>query len=191
MFWFFSLNRKYFYLFAFVVLSVITETILFFNPVNNLVYINLHGLLEFLIIALLFRHIFIESLWKKYSIMILICYLLFGIGNMFFIQGSDRVNSYTLMFESILVVSLSLLLYWQCLQNNSQKINFLYKPEFWFGAAFLIYFGGNFFIFANSYEYLSLNSKATFNIWNLHSILNILLNLLLTSAVWFSRKKYE
>lgn len=154
---------------------------------NNLFLMNIYTVLNYVLCSILFRQLFSEKRMKNLVIYTTIFFSCFAVFNLIFIQGFYFMNSYTLMINSILMVLYSILLFFEMFTNRSAEWDVLKSIEFWIGSGFLIYYGGNFFTFAYSFEYLTWNSNIKFNIWNLHSVLRIVFNVLLSQIVWLSR----
>lgn len=182
----FRIERKFAILIYIVILSLIVELLSYFLK-NNLFLMNTYTVLNYVLCSILFGVLFTEKLMKRLVVYIAIFFTAYAVFNLIYIQGLYFMNSYTLMLNSVLMVLFSILLFFDMFRNKSTEWDVLRSPEFWIGSGFLIYFGGNFFTFAYSFEFLTWNSNIKFNIWNLHSVLRIVFNIILSLIVWLSR----
>jgi glucan phosphoethanolaminetransferase (alkaline phosphatase superfamily) len=90
--------------------------------------------------------------------------------------------------ESLLLTCLSLLAF-NYLLTRLEDVSLTSNPVFWFNTAILIYFAGNFFVFLFM-NYI--NNPVTNNMGEylaIHSILNIIYNILLSIGIWNLKQK--
>ena len=114
--------------------------------------------------------------------------VLFGIINFFFIQEPNTFNSYTSYVVALLMIVTALFYLYQLLENlPTEKIQHL--PLFWVAFGALIYYGGTLFLFLFSNYVLAGSKENHQTIWILHNVINIIKNIFLFIAIWFSHKR--
>lgn len=102
-----------------------------------------------------------------------------------FLQDLWKFNSYISALECLLVILLPLYYFYSIIQEL--KIKHLEKtPMFWISVATLVYFSTGFFIFLTHNYFVAIGANTT-NIWTLHSIFNIITNILLAVGIWNTR----
>lgn len=169
-----------------VVIGAVVEFVTF-KMNNNLHFMNAYLILSILIIGLLFYKLFESKLLKRITLFSSISLCLFSLYNFFYMQGIHTMNSYTLIIQVLLVVFFSCSLLYACFSKIGQTKSFLFNPEILIAVGFLVYYGGNFFTFAYSFKILSYDHDFTFKLWNLHSLLNILFNIIVARVLYISR----
>lgn len=99
------------------------------------------------------------------------------------VQPITEINSIIRSIESIILITLVILYFRQIMQR--MEVPHLEKaPEFWVATAILLYFSGSLVIFAFS-NYMHLKDpNLNLNIWTIHAVPNIILNLLLAIGLW-------
>lgn len=180
------LCNNYFLIFILVLISMITELISFmivkYLNISNILLYNTHTLFEISLISA-FYYKFLDK--KKIKSIILIICSLFVIFLIFelAVQSKNIMNEVPLTFESTYIIILTFLTFHQVLQKQVYK-NIIDDPIFWFNSAFLIYFSGNLFIHLFSNFLHEFAQKAFYEIWGVHSVLNIILYTLISIGFW-------
>jgi hypothetical protein len=154
--------------------------------INNFYVLHIYSILEFSL-WILFYFMFFKQYTGTY-------YLFFGLIPIFMIvcyadykiNGLDTMDNFSVSAES-LVLTLFSLFSFRLIMNKRIFENLLKAPFFFINVGVLLYFLGNicFFTFANYiYKTEEQNFMAS---WTLHSILNIIFNLLICVGFWRSK----
>ncbi len=167
----------------------ISMTTLASYGVNNMPLFHVYTLLEFLLIFLIYRIYYNK---KNLGFVGLLGggTILYIIINSIFIETIFTFNSYAKMVESAALIFLSMI--WFMNVFREMKIEKLSEhPMFYISTGVLLYFSGNFFIFTYYNVVADQDWRLMNEIWNIHSVLNIVFNLLLATALWKMRPKYQ
>ncbi len=179
----FNLSLKV--LFIYILLSILVEILtgyLSINNINNLFIYYYFSFLEFVLFVIIYFHILNiyrkkMLMWCIISIFGLIClidFLLLG--------GDNKMNELSRNVESVSLITLSIF-YFNSLIKNSDGQNLLQQFSFWFNSSIIIYFSGSFFIFLFSNYMLDESPDTFFAIYAIHSIFNIIFNILLAISL--------
>lgn len=150
---------------------------------ENTFLIPLFVFIEFPIICILYHKVYTIPVWKQIAVFIPIAFSIFLVLNVFVGGGANNLSSYIHSVEGLLVIGLTLVWFYQALNNTS--INAIHRePMFWISCGFLIYFAGTFFLFITS-TYLLEHAKGILVVaFLINSISNICKNLLFTIGLW-------
>lgn len=101
-------------------------------------------------------------------------------------KSYNRIDSFAQSISNISLIAMSLLFFYQLLNNLDVKNLFLY-PYFWVSVAILVYFSGVFFV--NIFgEYITFNKdKSITQFWNTKDYLLLFQRILLAIGLWFSK----
>lgn len=86
--------------------------------------------------------------------------------------------------EGILMLLLCILFFGRLLLKLDVP-NLLAYPYFWFATGLMIYFSGTLFLFLYASKYLAMGD---ITYWLIHSLLNILLNIIFAITIWKGKK---
>lgn len=163
--------------------------ILFMEVYNsNLALLHGYTILEFYLLVSLFSCKTIAIISKKWRNLLTGGFVLCALGNIY-INGINQFNTDIRAIESIVLIALSLLFFYNVLKNL--KVESLERePMFWISAAILIYFSGNLITFILS-NYALSSTDMSYTLWAIHAFLNILKNLLFAVALWVKPIKQE
>ena len=178
--------------FFFILVSVFVEVLSDYfakNRINNFPISHYYALLEYMAFSYLFYHATDSARIKIYIIYVSAIYIVFAIINVFFIEGIYTFNSNGRVAESLLLL-VSALLYFFTLFKKLPKDSLLRQPMFCISCGVIFYFAGNILLFG-VYNILMKNTSDSQEIWVLHSLLNILLNLLIATAFICHRKPLD
>jgi hypothetical protein len=90
------------------------------------------------------------------------------------------------LIECVIMMLLCIYFYFE-LFLSSQTVNLMRYPHYWLVSGFLLYFAGTFFL--NLVGDMAINSaRLGFYGYDIHSVLNIFLNLIFTLTLWIGRK---
>jgi hypothetical protein len=105
--------------------------------------VTLYYILIFPIISTVYYHAF-KKKFRKVFITNSVLYILFGLYNLFFIQGSE-INSYTKLLMSIITIFYALYyFYWLLKELPATRLSLL--PMFWINSAYIVFFSGTLFL---------------------------------------------
>lgn len=121
--------------------------------------------------------VFVFSCWQRRRVVRLLLRLsipLFAavcLVNKLYLEDLGRFDNFTTTLEAAALIMISVYTLFDLYRENSSPI--LKNPRFWVATAVLIYFSGNFpiFAFAN-----------VLTVWSIHHILNITSNMLFTGG---------
>jgi len=144
---------------------------------DNLSILHYYTLIEFLLLSFIYFHAF-ESRAARYTIAVTVAlFIVFsGIGASW-LRSTYSLDSYMLVAEGLIFIVFSLAYLYKLFDDMSIFRLELY-PMFWVNAGILFYFAGNLFLFAVSNYVLQQSVHGYYQSWSIHSVLNILLNLL-------------
>jgi hypothetical protein len=129
--------------------------------------------------------IFLSATKRKFGAtdgVVLALYTCLALYNILFFQKQE-INSYTLILKSAIVITYSLnYFYWLLMKLPTTELHRL--PMFWINSSWIIFFSGNFFLFAfTSYLVHGLNNDLLLY-WTLHNVLSIIETLMIIFALW-------
>ena len=165
-----SIITKHVVLLAFV--SAVSDSIgrvLWINKMSNVYVLNIYTILEFLIIANIYRlefRGFVKENLMKYIMGIFVAGSMI---DMLFIQGYYQLNSYTKISECFLLVIFAIVYFYKVV-TELVILDLKSEPMFWINAAVLMYFVSGSFLFTLS-EYIQQYSKSLdIWVWGIHAI---------------------
>ena len=176
-------------IFTMVTISVIVEIINFVFVTfvqNNLFIFHIFTLIEFILLTLFYSYLLKNYIHPKIYYLLIFLFTLMAFFD-YKIGGLNTINSLSSTVESILLVINSLLLFFFIIYKMMIP-NLLSSSIFWINSGILIYFSGNIFLFAFS-NYLHTTEVEKYAIlWAImHSSLNIIYNICLSTAFWKTR----
>lgn len=154
---------------------------------NNFFVFHIYTVVEFLLITILYLKFFKRVVHPVIFFLVNIVFLSIAYID-YRINGLRSIDNLSISVESIILAICSLSLFYYVLKNLVFD-NLLGSSIFWINTAILIYFSGNFFLFIFS-DYLLLESEQIYNfVWSLvHSLFNIIYNLLLAIGFWKTKR---
>lgn len=119
---------------------------------------------------------------RKTFFIVSIVYVIFAFINVLFIQKSF-INSYTLVIQSIIVITLCIYyFYWLLQELPAAQLHRL--PMFWLNSAYMIFYSANLFLFVfTSYLVHVLNNQLLVY-WTLHNVIGIIQASMMIVALW-------
>jgi len=156
---------------------------------NNLPVYAIYNIIEFCFICLYFNtsiDVFAKNNTGYYIGGIGI---IWGIANIIFLQGFNKVNSYFLLFEGLSTIGICLFAYFRLLFHHDQLRLYKY-PHFWFTTILMIFWS---IIFLNwsLYNYVSIRYKEASWIVNVSILFVNILNYLSISCVFILYPKMQ
>ncbi len=174
-------------LYVFIAISFVLEAIILYTSsyqINNLALFHLFTFLEFGFISAIYIRIITIKVIRYIAILISISFIVFSIYSLLYWEGLNQFNSNQTVFESVFVIGLVITYMFNALKAlEIEKIET--HPYYWLSVGFLLYFAINLMLFF-AMRYVSNNYIDSF--WSIHSIMNIILNLVFTLVLWLSRK---
>lgn len=111
------------------------------------------------------------------------------LADVFFISKLQQYNSFSRIIECLMLICLSLFGFYDLIKNHiRQNIHLTISPLFWLALATLMYMAGNLFVFAVTNILAGNNNPAHDNAWVIHSILNLVFNIMLINVVLCLKK---
>ncbi|WP_405209079.1 hypothetical protein [Aquimarina sp. LLG6339-5] len=183
-----SSQRKLSILVLCIVIVEITSRLLWYKKINNLPVYHFYIIIEFILIIYIYRDELSRLFPKLFFTILSIGFTIFSIGNTLFLQDINTFNSNATTLLGIIVIFLSLSYFYALLKEvkySALEIN----PMFWINAGFLIYFSSNLILFFINNNMFQGSTEASYLVWGLHAIVNIVLTIFYTIALWVSPKK--
>ena len=149
---------------------------------SNLWVLNLYTPIETIIYCVFFLMMLKDLIQKNILIVIYLIPLSFIFYYTY--KHGNRLSDVSLAIESITVIASTMIFFYVMLKRLEHETP-LSNPYFWFNSAILIYFSSAFFVFIFS-DYRKLSSD--WNLWNIHSIVRIIFNLLISIGFWKAQK---
>lgn len=159
----YSLRLIAFLLWVGLLFNLIGVTLSLFRS-TSLPMFHFYTIIEFLLLSAYFYTLTKRDYFKKIIQIILAIFLGVVILNKMFLESINKIDNYTLTIESILLLILSSIYLTEYL-NDSLLVN-LRDYRFLITIGFMIYYGGNLFVFALSNE---------IDIWIVHNLLILIL----------------
>lgn len=153
------------------------------KEISNLWLMNLFTFVEYIIYCLFYLVVFQKSSLQLYSA-IIYAIILGPIGYYTFHNFTTHLSEVTMGIESIMMICSSSV-YFSVLLRELEYPTPLSNPLFWFNSAILIYFSSSFFVFIFS-DFRG--SNMSWDVWDIHSIVRIIFNLLAAIGFWKARK---
>jgi len=181
-----EIKTLFFYLLISLAISLVSTT-LAVNHISNLFLIHADTVIEAVLLLYFFYLIFPHPIAKKWILLLMITFPLFCMGNLIFLQGPHRYNTYSRPVEAIIFIGLSMLYWWHA-GNNTNDQAWTNIPLNWVISGLLLYFSSSFLLFIFSNFILSkYDTSVNIVAWNIHATL--ILTMYLLFAVGFSKCK--
>jgi hypothetical protein len=155
------------------------------HDTNNQWIVRAYTLMETISICV-FYFLFFKTSFKSVYILLIIPVFIIVFVLDFIANGIDSFDNYSTSLESIMFCALALWSFYYVI-HNSIITNLIQSDFFWFNTGFLVYFGGNLVIFVFN-NYLMKETNSHLAIWTIHSILNIIYNIVLAIGFWKTRR---
>lgn len=177
-----KVQRKLTLLLLVVLIVEITTNVMWYHEMNNLLIYHVYTVVEFL----LFLNIFKEVLSKLITLLGVVLlgtgFSLFSVIISLFYQRIYEFNSIAITVLSVSMILIALASFYSLLKEHSySKVE--RNPIFWISAGILIYFSGNLILFYIN-NALNLTLEESYIIWGMHAVVNIVLILFYTRAIW-------
>ena len=157
--------------------------------IRNLFLLHIFTILETVFFLVYFFYDFSDKKIKNLlAVAIFVMPILFVL-NFLFLQSINQFNTYTRPLEAILITIITLFF----LYKSGFVEHWLKQPSSWVNMGILIYFPTStiIFILSNYFVFVSSNRKLNNIIWDIHSILVLLMYLAFAKAFSLIGKKHD
>lgn len=153
---------------------------------NNLFLFHISSFVEIIFLLLVYYRESKTFLSKSNLYILLIVNSVAAFGDAFIWSSLKEFNAYSLTVGSVILIFVSIRYYYLLMKNlNVKRIE--RSAMFWVNTGVLIYYAGNLFTFAGT-KFLSGSLSDFYLMWGLHSIMNIVMLLMFSTAFIWSRK---
>lgn len=184
----YKIQTKLFYLIILTFIVELIANLLWRNKMNNLPIYHFYTVFELLLILNIYITVLKHPFSKKFFVFIGIGFTVFAIINTLYFQDLTTFNSNTTTLLGILVIFLALSYFYTLLKEVKYSA-LESNPMFWINSGFLIYFSSNLTLFFINNNIFKGSTEASYLVWGLHAIVNIILIVFYTIAVWVNPKK--
>ena len=183
-----AVQKKIAVLVLVTLLVEVISRILWYKKINNLPIYHFYTVIEFLLILNVYKEPLRKVFDVKYLVIIGVGFTGFAILNTIFFQDLFTFNSNVTTLMGLLVVVFALS-YFYALLKEVKYSALETNPMFWINSGFLIYFSSNLILFYMNNSLFKEVSEASLILWGLHAIVNIVLTIFYTIALWVRPKK--
>ncbi len=183
-----GIQIKLSYLLIIVFLVELISNVLWYKKVNNLPIYHFYTVIELILILNIYKTVLNHTFSKKFFVFIGVGFTVFAILNVLFFQNIYTFNSNTTTLLGIIVIFLALSYFYMLLKEVKYSM-LETNPMFWINSGFLIYFSSNLILFFINNKLFTGSTEASYLVWGLHAIINIILIIFYTIAVWVKPKK--
>ena len=182
-----AVQRKLCILLTVLLFVEILSTILWFWKITNMPVYHIYTVIEFLLILNIYSEVLAKAITQSGVFALGISFFLFSCFNALFIQSIFTFNSIPIVILSILVIFITFMSFYKILKDPEYTL-LNNNSLFWISAGLLIYFSSSLVLFYINNS-LNLTRSESYSIWGLHAIINILLILFYTRALWVQQEK--
>ncbi|WP_271782565.1 hypothetical protein [Aquimarina algiphila] len=176
------------YLLIVILIVEFISNILWYKQINNLPVYHFYTVIEFLLIINVYRFELSKVFSKLFFIIISIGFVIFAIINTLFFQNLTTFNSNVTTLLGLIVIFFALSYFYALLKEVKYR-TLESNPMFWINSGFLIYFSSNLILFYMNNTLFKGVTEASLILWGLHAIVNIVLTIFYTIALWVNPKK--
>lgn len=174
-----------------LLVTLVTESIsnvLWYQKENNLPVYHFYTVAEFILIINVYRTVLKKFFFKNFFALITIIFISFAVLNTIFFQSLKTFNSNVTTLLGFIIIFLTLSYFYKLLKEV--KYGMLESnPMFWLNSGFLIYFSSNLILFYINNSMFKEANEVSYLFWGLHAIVNIILTVFYTIAIWVNPKK--
>ena len=179
---------KLFYLIVLVLIVELISNVLWHKKINNLPIFHFYTVIEFLLIINIYSSVLSKMFSKKFFAVLGVVFTVFAVINTIFFQGLKTFNSNVTTMLSLFVIFFALIYFYSLLKEvkySALETN----PMFWINSGFLIYFSSNLILFFINNTLFEGINEASRIVWGLHAVVNIVLIIFYTVAIWVNPNK--
>lgn len=180
------LQKRIVWLVLLVTLVELLSNICWYNLINNHPLYHVYSVCEFWLVLNIYRT---SMKWMANAVVIFAggLFTLFAIVNSVFLQDITEFNSNVTTVSALLIILLSFVSFFQLLTKSTHSSVFS-EPQFYINSGFLIYFSSNLILFFISSR-VELSPEEGYMIWGAHSIVNCILIIFYTIALWIQPRE--
>ena len=191
------LNKAFRVFLLFLLLHLVFNIITWFtalNGIHNLPFYHGFTVIEFSFYSFIYSTIAKKPNYKKGILFTAVLFVAVCILNAIFFENIHTdYNSNTRTIGSLILMGYAISYFYRMLKELT--VETVEEVDlFWFNTAVLIYFSGTFFlslflkIFMNATGRSEIFDDFVYNLYNVHHVLYIVLNILLAKAIWVSQQ---
>lgn len=154
---------------------------------NNMFLFHIFTLFEGILLILYFRTFFQQKWVRNTLLTLLLAFSTLTIVSLKIWEPIDSYPSITRSVECLMIMILSILFFVNLFQQSTVS-NLIQHNHFWLASGLLLFFAGTFFMNIVGQLVLQKNNLG-FNVYDIHSFLNIFLNIIYTIALWMSSRR--
>lgn len=175
------------FLVFFSLTTELVSRILWIYKIPNLFLLPMYTTVEFSLIAWVYHLALRQYTFGRWIPRLLVGFILCS-GAIIAWEGFSRFNDYQRFIESVLILGFVIYYFYKVLQEAA-IIYLEHTPLFWVSSGLFIYFSGNIFIFILSNYILSYSKQLNYQAWIIHAMLNIVLYVFYSLALWINPRK--
>ncbi|MFT6923759.1 MAG: hypothetical protein ACJA1C_002779 [Crocinitomicaceae bacterium] len=182
-----SLNMKILYIL--IVITFVMEAaalILRLQGIRNLFIFHSYVYVEITVVMMIYYRLFDTFRWKLVAVILYVVFIVFSILNVEYVEGLDVFNSNQRYVEGLIIILLCVTYFVQ-LMRRAEHRHLHSLPSFWLNSGFLIYFSGTLFLFMLGRDLIQRDIGI---FWEIHALLNILLNTVYVIALLKAKKQF-
>ncbi|TSE06412.1 hypothetical protein [Aquimarina algiphila] len=177
-----------FYLLLIIILVEIISLFFWYKKINNLPIYHLYTIIEFAIISKIYAEELKSIFSKNFFLVLVLMFAVFSVLNTLFFQNIFTFNSNAITVSGLIVIFFALSYFYALLKEVKYR-TLESNPMFWINSGFLIYFSSNLILFYMNNTLFKGVTEASLILWGLHAIVNIVLTIFYTIALWVNPKK--
>lgn len=162
---------------------------LFYNKANNMWLYYSYTVVEFALLTASLQRMQYQKIPVAFTGILILLMTGATLADALKINGLQQYNSFSRSVECLLLIGLSLFSFYDLIKYHvKQNTHLTASPLFWLALAILVYMAGNLFVFAVTNILSANNDPAYAKAWVIHSVLNILYNIILVNVVLCLKK---
>jgi len=163
------------------------SSVIWLYNTSNLWIGHLHTILEFMVLANLYRLTLKGFAPRQLLPLVMIGFALLAIVNTVLVQQLSLNNSYIKILEALLLIALAMAWFYKAATELTVQ-HMEREAMFWISCGMLLYFAGNLFVFLFSNQILHYSAELGVRLWFIHAVFFTIFNVLLMIGLW-SRPK--
>lgn len=144
--------------------------------INNLNILHIYTILECSFFILFYYTLLKKPAVRTLLLLILVTFVAFAIYHSFFLANLFEFNSVTRVMEAFILTGCGMYFFYTLFADDGY-VNLKRFPYFYINSGVLLYFMGNIFLFM-VYKWIITPASGNADIWTLHSVINIVANML-------------
>ena len=184
------LNRALMPIFYWAISTLILSIILLVlasNGIHNLFLGHIHSVIEFTLFSLFFCRVPHRVLSYRHFVILNLLFLAFAIFDYLRLDNPILLNSATRIIEALVLLVLAIK-YLIAFKKEASLVQGHHNPFFWLCCGFLVYYSSTLILFP-VFNILQLEASSELpKAWAAHSVMNVLLNLVISISFWTAWK---